>query len=130
MAYLVKCALVTAKDRAGQIKYYYAGMNPVIGWMPEDQAEHLLNIGLIELLDGDYEDTDPLRDQEAVNRIEECAGAMDRLDLPRDCGAPTAREALRADGQKFGNELIASAVKLRKATAGPVLVGAVPDTAD
>jgi hypothetical protein len=39
---------------------------------------------------------------------------MDGLALAADAGAPTARDALRHADFKFGNELIAAAVKVRR----------------
>jgi hypothetical protein len=114
MAYAVRCHLVTAKDRQGDIKYYYAGMNPIIPWLSDDQAEHLLNLGLIELLDGVDIGGDEAETADAVARINECLAAMDALGLARDCGSTAAREALRANGHQFRNSTISAAVKARK----------------
>lgn len=59
--------------------------------------------------------------QEAVltldeeQRIRNCVDAMKRIGLPTDMGARKARTALRGNGYKVRNEVVAAAVKRRKA---------------
>jgi hypothetical protein len=48
-------------------------------------------------------------------RIRNCIDAMKRLGLPPDMGARKARSALRDNGYKVRNEVVAAAVKARKA---------------
>jgi hypothetical protein len=47
-------------------------------------------------------------------RIGQCIEAMKQIHLPADTGARKARVALRERGHKFGNTIIAAAVKARK----------------
>lgn len=49
-------------------------------------------------------------------RIRNCVDAMKRIGLPPDMGARKARTALRDNGYKVRNEVVAAAVKARKAT--------------
>jgi hypothetical protein len=61
MAYLAVAPLVLAKDQAGRIHYHYEGINPVIPWLSDDQAEHFLSEGLVEEADDDeLDEADPL----------------------------------------------------------------------
>jgi hypothetical protein len=48
-------------------------------------------------------------------RIRNCVDAMKRIGLPADMGARKARTALRDSGYKVRNEVVAAAVKRRKA---------------
>jgi cytochrome c oxidase cbb3-type subunit 2 len=116
MPYLAKWHLVLARTRSGQLNYHYLGTNPLIPWLSDEQAEHLIRLGAVELVEGDTHDEEAA-DNERVARIAECADALDRLAVPADSGAPTAREALRAEGLKFGNDTIAAAVKYRRTAA-------------
>jgi hypothetical protein len=50
-------------------------------------------------------------------RIGQCIETMKQLHLPVDTGARKARQALRERGCKFGNTIIAAAVKARKTAA-------------
>lgn len=56
-------------------------------------------------------------------RIAQCIEAMKQMHLPADAGGRTARVALREKGHKFRNDIIAAAVKARKATMRPDVVG-------
>lgn len=51
------------------------------------------------------------------NRIGSCIEAMKQIHLPADTGARRARVALREKNHRFGNTIIAAAVKARKAAA-------------
>lgn len=57
--------------------------------------------------------------------VADCIAALDRLAVPTTSGAPTAREALRSDGQRFGNDVIAAAVRERKSSPA-ALSGTAP----
>ena len=59
-------------------------------------------------------EADTAAEHEADDRIRECVEALNQLGVPLHAGAPTAREALRDSGQRFGNDTIADAVKARK----------------
>ena len=54
-------------------------------------------------------------------RIRNCIDAMTRIGLPPDTGARKARTALRDSGYKVRNEVVAAAVKRRKATCPETL---------
>lgn len=51
-----------------------------------------------------------------AQRVGDCVDALIRLRLPVDTGSRKARVALREQGHRFGNETIAAAVRVRKAT--------------
>lgn len=50
------------------------------------------------------------------SRVRECVEALDRLGVPVEAGAPTARVALQDSDLRFSNDTIAAAVRLRKDT--------------
>jgi cytochrome c oxidase cbb3-type subunit II len=52
--------------------------------------------------------------------VDECIAALDDLQVPSTAGAPSARTALRDNGQAFGNDTIAAAVRARKQVSGTV----------
>ncbi len=58
------------------------------------------------------------RRTEGDARITQCVAAIDQLGMPPDAGAPTVREALRDSGQRYTNDVIAAAVKERRALSG------------
>jgi AAA domain len=64
--------------------------------------------------------------------IANCIDAMKRLGLPPDMGARKARTALRDSGYKVRNEVVAAAVKQRKATCpqSPTCPQTVGDTSE
>jgi hypothetical protein len=66
-----------------------------------------LELGLWECCDDAGRATDP-------GRVWECLSAMS--DIPEDAGAPRVREALRAQGLRFGNATICKAIALRKSS--------------
>jgi hypothetical protein len=49
MAYRVTCPLVVAKDREGRNHHCYQGA--VIHWLPAEQVERWLRLGLVEEID-------------------------------------------------------------------------------
>ena len=62
-------------------------------------------------------DEDPPLAEPDAGRVRECVEALDRLGVPLDAGAPTAREALRTADYRFGNDTIAAAVKAPRTAA-------------
>ncbi|SBS73783.1 Gp7 [uncultured Mycobacterium sp.] len=46
MSYVVKAPLVLARDKGGHVHHVYEG--GVIDWLPEDQAKHFVDTGLVE----------------------------------------------------------------------------------
>jgi cytochrome c oxidase cbb3-type subunit 2 len=61
---------------------------------------------------------EPVEPVENGDIVDECARSLDRLGVPDDAGAPTARAALREGGESYSNATIALAVRARKALAG------------
>ena len=59
-------------------------------------------------------DTAPVPVKAPTDPLAECMAALMRLHVPVKAGSPTARDALRAAGHRFGNDVIAAAVKKRK----------------
>lgn len=57
-------------------------------------------------------------------RVADCIEAIAGLGLPTETGARKARTALREAGHRFGNDIIASAVRARKALATCPEIGA------
>jgi cytochrome c oxidase cbb3-type subunit II len=60
-------------------------------------------------------DSTPALSQEVIAEAIRC---LDRLGVPADAGAPTARAALREGGESYSNATIALAVRSRKSAAG------------
>ena len=121
MGYRVIAPLVVARDQAGMLHHTYEGS--YIDWLSDEQAEHFLSLDLVEPAAAPVEDEPSVPDLDedqverpkrvALHRVSECAAALDGLCVPTSVGAPTARAALREGGYKFGNEIIASAVRWR-----------------
>lgn len=114
MPYRVIAPLVIIKDREGRARHHYrdvpasAGIGgPVIPWLSNEQAAHLLRLGLIETIEEQPVDHpgDPLQD---------CLKALEHLGVDLAAGAPTARTVLREGGYRYGNDIVASAIKARK----------------
>jgi hypothetical protein len=111
--------LVCIKDRHGKICYHYG--DPVAGrmfgscipWLSDEQAAHLLRCQTVERIDDDAPGEHADR-AELDDRVSECVAALNGLDLPPDAGGVRSREALRQAGQRFGNNTIAEAVRLRR----------------
>jgi cytochrome c oxidase cbb3-type subunit II len=93
---------------------------PEIAWLSAAEAQLFLMQGFVEKVgDGpapaEHEPVDessPVLSQEG---IDECVRSLDRLGVPDDAGAPTARAALREGGESYSNATIALAVRARKA---------------
>jgi len=105
--------LVCVKDQAGRVCYHYAqpqpkgrDFGPLIPWLSEGQAAHLLRCRMVEKVD-DGGAASP-------DRVVECLEALNALELPAEVGAERARRALRQDGKRYGNDTIAAALRARK----------------
>lgn len=98
---------------------------PEIDWLSAAEAQLFLMQGFVEQIGaspaaqpaGDPEpvESSPVLSQEG---IDECARSLDRLGVPADAGAPTARTALREGGESYSNATIALAVRARKSLSG------------
>lgn len=111
--------VVLVKDRHGKINYHYArpatkgrDFGPIIPWLSDGQAEYLLRIGYVERID-DQPRTD-VAQPSGQDRVNALIATLDKLEVPADAGAPTAREALRDAGHSAPNDLIAACVKIRR----------------
>jgi cytochrome c oxidase cbb3-type subunit 2 len=142
MAYRMvpRVPMLAVADRNGILWQHYNGgaagvssnsriRGPYIEWLNPVQRQHFLSLGLVEEidaapapvypepepvhLDADGDDTPDAVGADA-HRVAECMAALDRSGVPNDAGAPKARLALREAGEKFGNDVIAAALRLRK----------------
>jgi cytochrome c oxidase cbb3-type subunit 2 len=101
-----------------RIDYHYqsgpvGGNGPVIPWLSDVQREQFLAEGLVEEIDD--EAALPGDDGEsAMTAVDNCVAALERLNVPADAGAPACRTALRDAGFRFGNDVVAAAVRSRK----------------
>jgi cytochrome c oxidase cbb3-type subunit II len=100
---------------------------PEIDWLGAAEAQLFLMQGFVEKV-GDGPAPAALPAQEPADSmvlsqeaIDECVRSLDRLGVPDDAGAPTARAALREGGDSFSNATIALAVKARKALSEPAV---------
>lgn len=136
--YRVTAALVIAKDRSGLLRHWYKG--ELLDYLNDEQREHFLRMKLVEkITEADLAqsaspapaqqpgasaiaafDVDPGVNAEVAT---ECVRDLDRLNVLRDAGAPTARAALRDAGLRYANDVIRAAVKARKEH-----LAAVPDS--
>jgi hypothetical protein len=116
--YRVTAALAVAKGADGRLRHCYHGA--LLDWLSDEQAAHFLRLRLVERVDTDPQDSivaAPPADLDAVRdsgAVDECLATLAHLQLPAAAGAPTARTALRDAGHRFGNAVIAHAVKRRK----------------
>jgi hypothetical protein len=118
MPYLVTAPLVLAKDREGKVRYHYRGnvpapanSGPIIPWLSDEQAAHFLRLGVVERIEEEKPVDISKIDSEA---LQDCLKALERLGVDLSAGAPTARAALGDAGLRFGNDVVASAIKARK----------------
>src|ERR1700744_6494947 len=114
--------LVCVRNRKGEVVYHYAnpphGMSgPIIPWLSDDQAAHLLRIQYIERIHK-RTGTDVTLQPDGQDRIHALIVTLDELGLPVEAGSPRTHEVLRDAGHQAPNELIAAAVKLRKRSHG------------
>jgi hypothetical protein len=121
---------------------------PVIPWLNDEQREHFLRLGLVEEIADtagtiapgrvvvsppavqpapETDDADALDEDDALDEtvpdsgmVAECIATLDRLYVPATAGAPAARTALRGNDYKYGNAIIAAAVRSRKLSATAV----------
>jgi hypothetical protein len=133
--YRVIASLAVAKGLDGLNRYCYRG--DLLDWLSEAQAKHLVGHGLVERIPDHEqaaaiaadapqtvdieagEDADgyaPAAEESSV--VDECLAALMHLQVPAAAGAPTARTALRDAGHRFGNDVIAHAVRRRKELSG------------
>lgn len=101
-----------------RIDYHYqvhpvGAKGPVIPWLSDEQREQFLREGIVEEIDDGDPPSSPESD-EAISVADNCAAALERLNVPTDAGAPACRTALREAGFRFGNAAISAAVKRRK----------------
>jgi hypothetical protein len=133
--------LLVVEDQQGILWHHYnppAGgahsaarvRGPVIEWLNERQRAHFLRLGLAEEIDADPQDTivaAPPADLDADDdtldaavpdsgAVDECVATLAHLQVPATAGAPTARTALRGNGFRFGNDVVAAAVRQRKSS--------------
>jgi cytochrome c oxidase cbb3-type subunit II len=117
--YRVLAPLVLAKDQEGQVRYHYRdapnigeplNYGATIPWLSDAQAEQFLLEGQVERIDDEPVDTA----QTGPDPLQDCLKALEMLGVELSAGAPTAREALRAGGYRYGNDIVAAAVKARK----------------
>lgn len=128
-------ACVVAKGKDGRNQHCYAG--DTLDWLSDDEAERFTRLKLVEPIGADAqdataaavdapaqpvdldlntEDSDaPAADSDAVA---ECIGVLERLQVPTRAGAPAARTALRGNGFRYSNAVVAAAVKRRKSLSG------------
>lgn len=117
--------LICVKDRDGKVNYHYSrpqpqgrDFGPAIPWLSPRQAAHLLRCNMVELIDDDPASGGEPVAVTAADRVRECVDALEQLGVPADAGALKARDALRDGAHRFGNDVVAAAVKVRKALSG------------
>jgi hypothetical protein len=125
--YRVTAALAVAKGADGRLRHCYHGA--LLDWLSDEQAAHFLRLRLVERVDTDPQDSivaAPPADLDEADEdtldaavpdsgaVGECLAALMHLQVPAAAGAPTARTALRDAGHRFGNDVIAHAVRRRK----------------
>jgi cytochrome c oxidase cbb3-type subunit II len=99
----------------------HGAQGPIIPWLSADQASLLQ--GFVEKIGAApapaaLPSAVPESDSISQEAVDECQRALDRLGVPVDAGAPTARAALREAGESCSNATIALAVRSRKSMAG------------
>jgi hypothetical protein len=123
---------VLAKGMDNRLQHCYGG--DLLDWLSDEQAAHFMRLNLVERIDTDPQDaiaaaddapaepvdldldTDtPTPDTDAVD---ECVATLARLQVPTAAGAPACRTALRGNGFRYSNAVVASAVKRRKELFG------------
>jgi hypothetical protein len=113
----VIAACVVAKGKDGRNHHCYHG--DLIDWLSDDEAERFTRLKLVEPIDADaQDDLDDTEDTDAgpadSDAVSECVATLDRLSVPTTAGAPACRTALRGNGYRHGNNVVAAAVKRRK----------------
>jgi hypothetical protein len=129
--YRVTSPLVVAKGLDGLNRHCYRG--DLLSYLNPEQEAHFLRLGLVERIDADpqepivaaadapAEPVDLDADEDTLDTatadsgaVDECVATLARLQVPTTAGAPAARSALRGNGFRFGNAVVAAAVKSRK----------------
>ena len=114
--YRVLAPMVYAADYAGRLQQAYAGAE--LDWLNPVQREHFLGLRLVE----EIAEADPQPTPDAVGPhtdvVDHCIATLELLQVPGTAGAPTARTILRGNDYKYGNNVIAEAVKRRKELSG------------
>jgi hypothetical protein len=143
--YRVLAPMVYGTSWDGYQRQCYGGEG--LDWLSDEQAAHFLRLGLVEIIpaeqaaiaadvpvygdadagaDGDEDDdTTPAAAGPHTDVVDHCIATLELLQVPATAGAPTARTILRGNDYKYGNNVIAGAVRRRKE-----LCGAVPDDED
>jgi hypothetical protein len=121
--YRVTSARVFAEAHDGRLWQCFNGA--CLDWLSPVQESHFLKMGLVERIDdgtsADESDADGDTLDAAVpdsGAVDECVATLARLQVPATAGAPTARTALRGNGYRYGNDVVAAAVRLRKELSG------------
>jgi hypothetical protein len=132
--YRVTSPMVHAKSWDGYVRQCFNGA--CLDWLNPEQEAHFLRMGLVERipdaerpaiaadapqtvdLEADGGADDNASAPEESGAVDECVAALAHLEVPATAGAPTARTALRDAGHRFGNDVIAHAVKRRKELSG------------
>src|SRR5271166_2428036 len=120
----VIAACVVAKGKDGRNHHTYHG--DVIDWLSDDEAARFVALKLVEPIDADaqhdLDDTEDTADTDAdpadSDAVDECISTLARLQVPTTAGAPAARTALRGNGFRYSNALVAAAIKRRKSLSG------------
>jgi|SRR5271156_738526 len=112
---IAACAVAKGKD--GRNHHTYHG--DVIDWLSDDEAARFVALKLVEPIDADaQDDLDDTEDTDAdpahSDAVDECISTLARLQVPTTAGAPAARTALRGNGFRYSNAVVAAAVKHRK----------------
>jgi hypothetical protein len=123
--------MVHAKGADGRLRQCLHGA--CLDWLNPVQEAHFLRMGLVERIAADEQaaiaadapvvpvDLESDEDEdapapEASGAVDECVATLARLQVPTTAGAPTARTALRGNGFRFGNDVVAAAVRQRKSS--------------
>lgn len=109
--------MVIVRTKTGQLRHHYLRpvhntFGPIIESIDDAQAAYLLRVGMIERIGSPAADSgdEPGPDQ----RVSACLRAIAELELPPDAGAPTVRAALRDAGHRYGNDIVAHAIRARR----------------
>ncbi|ORV81058.1 hypothetical protein AWC11_27315 [Mycobacterium interjectum] len=106
----VTAALVIAHDQQGRLRHCYR--DSLLGWLSDEQAAHFVTHNLVERI----EESPDVPTMPAAETVANCVVALDNLGIRVAAGDPTARQALRDAGHRFANDVVAAAVKQRKAS--------------
>lgn len=137
--YRVTSALVIVKDQTGKLHHAYRG--ELLYYLNDEQRAHFLRHKLVVEIDAGNDappqgdslvvgsprpiNTTPAAPDVNADVASDCMRDLDRLGVDAASGSPRARKALRDAGLRYGNDVIAAAVRARKEG-----LSAVPDSAD